>query len=258
MVSCWIRPHLNERGILHLQRMEEQDICWDDSEWLALTQEVLQLEVEDVIEKLTCALRPARALIYHGCRAVDAGAYHKLGILRNDPTKLADQARRIVDEEDSLAHLRPSFEQRLREFNIVRDAGSLHLSLDSRELTNKSGHYVLYGSEWIQCVLAPEGYAALRRKGVPTILTVALPLRMASLSDRRDLARTLLQEWTRVTVNKPNWTPEIDLSFCIQKAIPRELIVNHFHPEFVFDWHFGGIKRRIGLQHCPSCSQDFG
>jgi hypothetical protein len=115
-MSRWLRPHLDERGIRHLQRMGEQDICWDDSDWLKTTREVLRFEVEYVIENLADALTLATARTYHGCRTEDAGLYHRAGIRRNDPAVLADEVRRIVREDNRLAYLRPAIEQRLRDF----------------------------------------------------------------------------------------------------------------------------------------------
>lgn len=117
IVSRWVRPFLNERGIRHLQRMGEQDICWDDSDWLKKTQTVLQFEVEYVVDTLADALSFAAARTFHGCRTDDAGTYRRIGIRRNDPAVLADEVRRIVSEEDQLAYLRPAIEQRLRDFD---------------------------------------------------------------------------------------------------------------------------------------------
>lgn len=148
-VSGWLRPFLNERGIRHLRQMGEQDICWDDSDWLKETQRVLRFEVEYIVQNLAEALSFAIARTYHGCRTEDAGRYHQAGILRNDPAMLADEVRRVVREEDRLARLRPVIEQRLHDFDSAeRDTGRLYLVMDDRDLTNSAGHYLLYGSEW--------------------------------------------------------------------------------------------------------------
>jgi hypothetical protein len=254
-VSRCLRPHLNERGIRHLQRMSEQDICWDDSDWLRKTREALLSEVEYVVKNLADALTLATVCTYHGCRTEDVGLYHRSGIRRNDPAVLADEVRRIVSEEDRLAHLRPAIEQRLRDFDSTdRDIGRLYLVMDDRALTNKGGHYLLYGSEWIQCVLGFEAHEALRQRGVPTILSVKLPLSIVASHEREHLAQKLLQEWTRIKVNKPDWVPELDFTFCLREDIPSAMIFNHFHPEFIRDPFYQNIKRRVDRQSCPGCA----
>jgi hypothetical protein len=253
-VSRWLRPFLNERGIRHLHQMGEQDICWDDSDWLKKTQRILGFEVDYVVQNLADALSFATARTYHGCRTEDAGRYHQAGILLNDPAMLADEVRRIVREEDRLARLRPVIEQLLHDFDSTqRDTGRLYLVMDDRGLTNGAGHYLLYGSEWVQCVLGFEAHEALRRRGVPTILVVDLPLSMVSSHEREQLAGKMLQEWTRIKVNRPDWVPELDFTFCLREAIPGAMVVAHFHPDVIRDHYYGNIQRRVGPQSCPSC-----
>nr|WMC98893.1 hypothetical protein RAR13_09425 [Aminobacter aminovorans] len=254
-LSRWLRPFLNECGIRHLQRMGEQDICWDDHEWLKTAQDVLRFEVEYVIERLSDALSFGTALTYHGCRTDDAGIYHRAGIRRNDPAALADEVRRIVREEERLAYLRPVIEQRLQDFDYKdRDTGRLYLAMDYQGLTDGAGHYLLYGSEWVQCVLGFEAHETLRRRGVPTILTVDMPLSMATSHERQLLAEVLLQEWTRVKVNRPDWVPELDFTFCLRMDVEGTMIVNHFHPEVICDPFYQNIRRRVSQQTCPNCA----
>lgn len=253
-VSRWLRPFLKAHGIRHLQRLGEQEICWDDSDWLKKAQEVLQTDVDDVIADLGDALSFATARTYHGCRTEDAGLYHRAGIRRNDPAVLADEVRRIVREEDQLAYLRPVIEQRLRDFDSTdRDIGRLYLVMDDRGLTGRAGHYVLYGSEWLQCVLGFGAHEPLRRRGFPTILAVNLPLDMVTSQERKQLAGTFLQEWTRIKVNRPDWVPELDFTFCLREDIPGEMIVGHFHPEVVHDPFYQNTKRHFGQQRCLGC-----
>lgn len=255
VVSRWLRPYLNERGIRHLQRLGEQDLCWDDFEWLKRTEKVLLSDVALVIGSLANALKLAIVRTYHGCRTDDAGLYQRAGIRLNNPVVLADQVRRIVTEEARLAYLRPTIERRLQEFDCTdRDFGRLYLVIDDRGLTNCAGHYLLYGSEWIQCVLGFEAHETLRRRGIPTVLFVDLPLCIVTLHEREQLARALLQEWTRIKVNRPDWVPELDFTFCLRQDIPGAMIVDHFHPEFVRDPFYQNMKRRIDQRVCPSCA----
>jgi hypothetical protein len=255
-LSKWLRPCLNDRGIRHLQRLGEQDICWDDSDWLKHTQTVLRFDVGSVTEPLGDALSFATARTYHGCRTEDVASYHQAGILLNNPLVLADEVRRIVREEEQLAHLRPVIEQRLRDFGSKdRDAGRLYLAMDDRGLTNSAGQYLLYGSEWIQCVLGFEAHETLRRRGYPTVIAVDLPLSLVTTHEREQLAKVLLQEWTRIKVNRPDFVPELDFTFCLHEAIPSTLIVSHHHPALICDPFYPDTIRRNEQRMCPSCNQ---
>lgn len=257
-LSRWLRPSLNDRGIRDLQRMGKQDICWDDHAWLDITQRVLQSDVGYVAETLSDALSFATVRTYHGCRAEDVGSYLRAGIVRNDPRVLADEVRRLVREDDGLAFLRPCIEQLLQEFDSTeRDTGKLYVVLDDRELVDGGGHYLLYGSEWMQCILGWGAHDTLRRRGYPTIFTVDLPLSMTHSHDREQLASVLLQEWTRIKANKPDWVPELDFTFFLRDDIPSALIVSHRHPSEVRD-PFHGVMRRVERRTCPSCEGQDG
>lgn len=254
-ISLWLRPHLNERGIRYLQEMDEKDLFWDDSEWLKIFCDIIRSDIESVIDLLAEDLSFSVARTYHSCRTQDAGIYHQMGIRRNDPAVLADEVRRIVREEEDLGYLQAIIEERLENFkDKERDTGKLYLVLDDRSLINSAGHYLLYGSEWIQCVLGWEAHGTLRKRGTPTIIVVNLPLDIATIREKRELAEALLQEWTRIKINKPDWVPEKDFSFCLRSDIPSSAIICHIHPKEAVDPFYGNIMRSISQRKCPSCN----
>jgi hypothetical protein len=76
---------------------------------------------------------------------------------------------------------------------------------------------------------------------------------MTHSHDREQLARVLLQEWTRIKANKPDWVPERDFTFFLRADIPNTLIVGHRHPDKVRD-PFHGLMRRIERRTCPHCA----
>lgn len=253
-LSEWLHSFLIYPDTIHLKEIGVQDIYWDDSDWLSIIESVLRYDIEHVIELLANALSSATARTYHGCRTEDAGTYHRMGILRRNPSALANEVRRIVDEEDTLTHLRTIIEQRLRNLDPTdQDIGSLYVAIDDRAMIKWGGHYLLYGSEWSQSMLGTSAHQILRQRGVPTILTVDLPLQMVTGHERESLARTLLRVWTWVKVNQPEEMPKLDLSFCLQEDIPSILIVNHFHPEFIHDPFYENKIRRVTRRSCPSC-----
>lgn len=254
-LSTWLRRGLNKKGIRHLHKLGEKDLAWDDSDWLKLTQRVLDDDVDDVVAILSDALSFARVRAFHGCRTADPGSYHQYGLRLNDPSVLAADLRALVFAEEGLAFYQANIDRMIAQFeNRDRDHGQVHLALDDRTQTNDSGHYLLYGSEWMQCILGFGAHNALLKWGYPTIVLVDLPLNMVTSGTRDELARALLQEWTRIKVNRPDWVPERDFTFTLARAIPPDLVVGHEHPAWIRDPYYGGTRRPNDRLVCPSCS----
>jgi hypothetical protein len=233
------------------------DLCWDDSDWLRELDQVLRCTLEEVEFDLADALLAATVRASHATRVPDAGVYFREGLKRNDPARLESLARQIVVEEDELAWMRPRIDQMVSEFDARdRDTGRLYVCADDRPSLGDCGHYALYGSEWTLCLLGCSAHAVLRRRGVPTVLEIDLPLWAVHSEARESFAQTLLQEWIRIQVNAPNWVPELDFTFFQAKDIPAEWIVGHYHPAVVQDPLYGGIRRRTQATSCPHCSAD--
>lgn len=248
-VSRWIRPYLNARGIRHLAALGYHDLCWDDPEWRDIAQEVLAEDIEDVAVRLGNALEPASVAAYHGCRTVDAGDYHRHGIIRNDPDRLADSVRQLVQEADAFAAFRPGLEDRIARFDAKdRDTGLVYAVIDDRALVELGGQYLIYGSEWVLCVLG-DARDQLRQHGVPTIITVRLPLSATTEDDRRELASALLQEWARIKVNRPTWVPRKDFSFILSADVPASWVVGHRHPTRIPD-----AFEQLAARHYPDAA----
>lgn len=253
-LSRWIRPHLNHHGIRGLRKLGDQDLCWDDYAWLEVAEYVLRGSIDYVADDLADALRFATLKAYHGCRVTDAGVYHREGIRRNDPVWLANEVRRIVREEADLAWMQPGIEERLDSFEAAdRDTGNVFIIVDDRGMIERDGNYLLYGSEWITCVFDERGRRVLRRLGVPTVIEIDFPLAEAPIYYLPGLARSLLQEWTRIKVNQPDWVPHIDFSFCLKRDVPPTWVVGHHHPESVSDPYHSHIMRRTEVRTCPTC-----
>jgi hypothetical protein len=253
-LSRCLRPHLNKRGIRYLQRTGEQNICWDDPIWLDFTQKIIDTDLDRIVKIIADNLYFSMVRVYHGCRTLDAGSYHLEGIRLNDPTVLTGDLIQLVAANEGLAYLRPNIVRRIAEFDDRdRDTGKLHVALDDRTLINQAGHYLLYGSEWMQSILGFEAHRAILQWGSPTIIQAHLPLSMSCSATRTELARALLQEWTRIRVNRPKWTPERDFTFTLNVPVPAEMIVGHEHPACIRDPLHKNEKRRNDRLDCPSC-----
>lgn len=192
--------------------------------------------------------------VFHACRVADAGVYFREGIRKNDPDVLAARLSALLDEESGLAYHRPKVAELLSDQELYdRDRGRVYVTADDKSLIESAGHYLIYGSEWLMCMLGHAGHEALRRRGVPTMLQLDLPLSAATVRERSQLAETLLQEWVRIKVNRPDWVPELDFTFCLRGDVPPEWLVGHYHPETVVDVHHSYIPRRTANPYCAHC-----
>lgn len=254
-LSLWLKPHLSRRSFARLSALGEQDLCWDDWDWREkiLAPELTE-DFADVVSALGEALSHSTARVYHGCRVDDAGVFHRDGLKVNDPAELEALARRIVAEEEDFAWMRNGWlDKQLAEHPRDRDTGWLYAGLDDRELCDGAGHYALYGPEWLQALFSFSGFRVLRSRGVPTIVQLDLPLSLTSDGIRRELAEALLQEWVRITVNRPEWTPQINFSISLKHALDRSIVVGHYHPAALTCPYYGKETVKTAVTVCPSC-----
>ncbi|WP_127846982.1 MULTISPECIES: hypothetical protein [unclassified Caulobacter] len=255
-LTQWLQPHFVDGGYATLSALPEQDLCWDDTDWLdEILAPYLKEDLEVVLDQLSTVINRAVLRAFHGCRVADAGVFHREGIRLNDPAVLEDEARRIVAETAELAWMQKSLESRLAAFDArERDTDQLFLCADDQVQLDHIGHYMLYGSEWMTCALGPSAFDTLRRRGIPTMIEVDLPVSWISPGLRDELAEKLLQEWVRVVVNAPTFIPKIDFGIDLRVPVPAEMIVAHYHPAILKDPYNGNAPCRTEVRTCPSCA----
>lgn len=253
-LSRWLRPYLNANGIRSLRRLPRPDLAIDDSEWLHVAETVLTADYESVCDDLAHDLTTGKVRAFHGCRTDDASAYHRDGLLRNDPDQLERQLRRMVDSVEGLERHRKTLDAKLVAFNDrERDIGRVFFALDERSLIKGSGHYLLYGSEWMQCILGWDAHAALRRWGAPTLVTVDIPTGEIHEGVVRELAKTLLHEWARFKTSPPKAPQKLNFGFSLQRDVPPDWIAGHSHPSRVWCPFDVGVFYDSPRTTCAAC-----
>ena len=252
-LETWLETEWRPGGKARLQK-RKLDLCWDDCDWLNALERHVQLSAETLIEGLADDLTMATLRTFHGCRVPDAGVFHREGLRRNDPVELEAFARRLVAEDDELAWMRPRIEAMIAEFDQrERDSGRVYVCVDERPQLDRNGHYLLFGSEWVQCLLGWGAHRALQRYGTPTIVEVDLPFGWASKGTRQEFARRLLQEWTRVFVVGKTFSPALDFSVILRRDIHAEMVVGHSHPTLLKNPFMQHITERTIDPTCPYC-----
>jgi len=254
-MTRWLLPRLHGGALHKLETLGPQDLCWDDSGWLDLLAKQLHADPAFVAEELAEELETATLRVYHGCNTADAGSYFREGLRVHDRQALTRSLEARVAAEPSLASARCDLERLIAEVDNGIDEGRLYVVLDDTFMVRHSAHYLIYGSEWASAVLGRAGLRNLLVQGAPTMILIDLPLRRVEFQFRTALASRLLQEWTRLRVNRANWSAPIDFTFSLHVDIPPACVIGHYHPPDPLPDPFAGYEPRTGLQtHCAYCA----
>jgi hypothetical protein len=137
--------------------------------------------------------------------------------------------------------------------------GRLYFALDDRELVAGCGHYLIYGSEYLQVIAAslrqPTGrdyLFVLNGIGIPTVFAVDLPLSCIDLSRIRHLSGQLLEKSFEQLIQSREESPTIDFSVNLDMPLLPNLIVSHYHPTEIRDDVNGDLYRPLQCK-CPFC-----
>lgn len=117
-------------------------------------------------------------------------------------------------------------------------AGELYLCLDHRELSEGASHYLMRGSEYVQCVASRIRYrygvpqeSFLEGVGTPTLVEVKIPFDQMRSYQRLELARDAL-EGLGVWLYEKDPVPFVPRhSLMFRTPIPSAWVMDHFHVE---------------------------
>lgn len=192
-------------------------------------------------------VRLARALMasfdgvaaYHGCRPEEIESYYRNGLWPSSSAALDARAKEIFCS--NAAGITPDEIDEITAKLGKRDQGRIYACIDDRHMIAYSAHYLIYGSERLQCVAAAlstewrDCMVLLKRYGKPTIFRIALPWEMVTESDFEDLARQVSSHVS--IVRKRRLVPETSFSFEFIQPLPAEFVLSHEHPKTVVDPH---------------------
>lgn len=249
-IGAWIQDFLEPNAISLLKSIHQDDPMWREE----VPSDERSDELEDVVEQLAKYLETRTVRVYHGCRVDDVGVYLKEGLKISNLETCKDQVRKIVSEEPDLAWRLPTLENHLA---IIlpneSEQGISFVGLDDRLLTGECSHYALYGSECVMAIIGSSGYNALRRRGVPSILEIDLPLHRVSISTLIFISRAFLREWVNFLDKTPEEVRLEEISIGIDENIPGTMIVDHYHPAVLNDIYQENKKVKTVSTRCPSC-----
>lgn len=179
---------------------------------------------------------------YHGCRPEDIESYYRDGIQPSSNAALDAKAKEIFCSP-AVGGVTPEAIDAITADLGRRDQGRIYACLDDRHLITHVAHYLIYGSERLQCVAAALStkwrnfMPLLKRYGKPTIFRLALPWDAITESDFKALVRSVASEIGLVRKSRP--APQSWFSFEFGIPLPGRLVLGHENPQVLADPHDG-------------------
>ncbi|MCF8038033.1 MAG: hypothetical protein K9K79_01840 [Desulfohalobiaceae bacterium] len=196
--------------------------------------------------RLATHLRGVFLLIrmFHCCRPADIQSYYDSGLLVLDSSKANDDFRAAFIgnpefPEITAAHVEAAIEEMAGSY---RRNGFIYFGLDDRYLIDNCGNYLIYGSEYVQslaaCIERQIGRSvkpSLRRRGVPTVFAVDMPVEHFTDDELTTLGEVALQAWAYSIAHNTGEVGGIDFAIHLEQNLGPEFISSHYHPECIPD-----------------------
>lgn len=169
-------------------------------------------------------------VVYHACRPKRVDDYYNRGIVPLSSNKAQKQFRdnfcAYFSEKD--------IDTAIALVSLNTREGVVYASLDDRTFIDLCGHYLIYGSEYQNCLTINLPGASestrdiLKMIGIATVFVCRLPF--SSLKDLNSLASSMISDhFFRIAHNQEKVTT-IDHAIILNEIIPPACIVRHYYP----------------------------
>lgn len=164
---------------------------------------------------------------FHGCRPLDIHTYYSQGIqMLNKEQLLHETLYRLKDTFLDKKRIIEVFEKHWQSESIERQ--NIWFAVSKQELLSKAGHYMIYGSEFIQGIAADLGsHQLLKNHGIPTIFSIDVPI------------ETIPTEYLNCLEDNIK-NKDTSGGFKSTSPISKNDVIEHFHPLKIVDWHNKG------------------
>ncbi len=174
-------------------------------------------------------------IAYHACRVDQVATYYENGIIPLSPidtqSTFRNQFKSYASQEE--------IEKAIAEVSTKTRAGVTHVVLDDRVFYKFSGHYLIYGSEYFQClaVRLPGDEQTLRdmlkENGRATVFVCKLPFSLISNLER--LVQFMLADHFFRIAHTSDEVGIFDYTITITGHIKREFIIDDYRPTKILD-----------------------
>jgi hypothetical protein len=167
--------------------------------------------------------------VYHACRADNVDSYYKNGLIPLTPIKAQEVFRdcccSFASQED--------IDTAINAVTVGNREGRVHVCLDDRVFFERSGQYLIYGSEYICCLAfhlpqhSEKAHGILRSKGKATVLICHLPFSVIVEYLDRLLSIMIADHFFRIA-NSRRDVHIIDFAIDFSQIQPENIIDRYF------------------------------
>ncbi len=191
--------------------------------------------------------------MFHCCRPRHTEPYYSQGIrvLR------ADEANRqfmdFCGESDELSNISPKDIRAAIDWmsDSYGRFGQVYFALDDRFLIEYCGHYLIYGSEYLQSLcsylrdkIRYDFSSQLMQVGIPTVFQVNISVSQFEIQELSALADIALPAWAYCIAHDKRDPGLLDFAIMLDDTLPPANIVDHYHPEEIPDQFNGRLIYR--------------
>lgn len=241
-----LEPIVGDGVIREFCRQPPKYIVCDDLSWLdKIIARARGLETDSkwfLSEQLRTRYDVIRA--YHGARPVDLAPYYERGLEPMDPARMEQQARDFFLSGRFPGVTSNDVEQAIASVGRQLREGRIYFEASKRMLEDHCAHYMLYGSEFITGVAAGltrrhglDYRQELKTVGRPTIFVCDVPLSWMPEGWLEEYAGSALEALFEALLD-PGYRHPPDgrgTGIMIQRRLPPEYIVAHYHPQRLMD-----------------------
>lgn len=174
-------------------------------------------------------------IAYHGCRAERVGSYYENGIIPLSPFEAQSKFRKLFQPVASSEDI----DKAIASVSTETREGAVYTVLDDRVFYESSGHYLIYGGEYLYCLaIHLPGYRKngdiLKNQGKATVIVCKLPFSL--IPDLEDLTRFILADYFFRIAHKRDevFISHFGIYFFREKIHPK-FVVAHYHPARISD-----------------------
>jgi len=182
--------------------------------------------------------------MYHCCRPSNTQSYYDLGIRVLDTAEMNNRFKELFLRNPRYpqitdSHIQAAIKHMARSY---RRHGFVYFGLDDRFLLNHCGHYLIFGSEYLQSLAAfieretrCDLKSELRKCGKPTVFEVRMRISTFSDGELRELTSKVFHTWAYNIAHNRTYPYELDFGIEIDHELPQDYIIGHYHPKMIPD-----------------------
>ena len=259
VVEAAVRSRVPPSVVLALRNVPAERMYADTAQYL---KEALQKANAELLESLLSKLEAAvcagfsTVRAFHGCKPVSLDSYHQNGIRPLDPEWLVRETFDVFEGTIPVEEI----QRRVAKSALNGRQGLIYFVTDPDVLTERSGYYLIYGPESLNCLWGNDPSRQLemqhrqRKRGIPTLFECAVPLTQIGSKEKRQLTKTLVTRYFQGRSTIPE--PDSDVGawgLTVSGPIRPVDIVGHTHPAKICDPLGSRSTYHNPVTRCPWC-----